>query len=175
MEIVLVLLPFVVLGIAVLVAAFAGGPKTEGERHPVRGRRAFGIAMPLLYVGLGIAVPAAVILSRGEATGGTPELRERALADAQPPEGSEAAAGADLERGKALFRQTCAVCHTLAAVNAGGVMGPSLDELGALTPERVVSAIRNGGTGQDQMPASLLSGQDARDVAAYVATVAREP
>ena len=50
--------------------------------------------------------------------------------------------------------------------------GPDLDELGGLDRQRVLNAIENGGTGQNRMPANLLQGQDARDVAAYVARVA---
>ena len=63
------------------------------------------------------------------------------------------------QRGKDLFRQTCSSCH-------------DLDEIGQMTEQRVVGAIRNGGTGQRRMPAGLLEGDDARDVALYVAKVA---
>ncbi|MGE5636262.1 MAG: c-type cytochrome [Nocardioidaceae bacterium] len=115
--------------------------------------------MLLLYIGLGVAVPAAVIAGRGEAEGGVGNLRTVSI-------------GGREERGKQLFRQTCASCHTLGAVNARGVTGPNLDEIGAVTPERVVSAIRIGGSGQGRMPERLLEGQDARDVALYVSKVA---
>ena len=57
-------------------------------------------------------------------------------------------------------------------VSATGVTGPNLDELSGLDRERVLNAIENGGTGQGRMPAGLLRGQDAEDVAAYVARVA---
>ena len=76
------------------------------------------------------------------------------------------------EQGKGLFRQQCASCHSLAAVNAHGVTGPSLDEIGEIAPERVVNAIENGGTCQGLMPAGLLEGQEAQDVAEYVSKVA---
>jgi mono/diheme cytochrome c family protein len=39
-------------------------------------------------------------------------------------------------------------------------------------PERIVNAIENGGTGQGQMPADLLQGEEAEAVARYVAKVA---
>jgi len=62
--------------------------------------------------------------------------------------------------------QGCAGCHTLAAANATGTVGPNLDEL---KPDyRAVTAqVTNGGTG---MPAfkSKLSSQQIADVAAYV-------
>ncbi len=38
--------------------------------------------------------------------------------------------------------------------------------------QRVLNAIKKGGTGQDRMPAGLLQGHDAQLVAAYVARVA---
>ena len=42
----------------------------------------------------------------------------------------------------------------------------------ASTAERVLNAIRRGGTGDGRMPAALLEGEDAEAVAAYVAKVA---
>jgi mono/diheme cytochrome c family protein len=110
-------------------------------------------------VALGIAVPAAVIASRGESEGGVGALR------------TEQASSGD-EEGKQLFIQNCKSCHTLAAVQARGVTGPNLDDLGGLDRERVLNAIKNGGTGQDRMPAGLLEGADAEAVAEYVAKVA---
>ena len=57
-------------------------------------------------------------------------------------------------------------------MNARGVTGPDLDDIGEVSQERVLNAIRNGGTGQDRMPAGLLEGEEARDVAEYVSEVA---
>lgn len=159
MEIVLFLLPFVLLGIAVLFIAFSGGPGAAREAYLTRGGTAFKILIPILYVGLGIAVPAAVIASREEGKGGTAKLRDEA------PD-------TDTEQGKLLFKQTCASCHSLAAVNARGVTGPNLDEVGELSKKRVLGAIKVGGTGQKRMPAGLLTGQDAEDVATFVSQTA---
>jgi mono/diheme cytochrome c family protein len=159
MEIVLFLAPFVLIGIAVLFIAFSGGPGQAREAYLTRGNRGFKIAIPLLYVALGVAVPAFIIAARGEAQGGTDTLETEELS-------------ASAERGKQLFKNTCASCHNLDAVNAQGVTGPDLDEIGEVTRERIVQAIRNGGTGQKRMPANLLEGQEAADVAAYVAAVA---
>jgi mono/diheme cytochrome c family protein len=66
----------------------------------------------------------------------------------------------------------CKSCHNLDAVQAEGVTGPDLDELGGVDTQRVLNAIKKGGTGQNRMPANLLQGQDAKDVAGYVARVA---
>jgi hypothetical protein len=52
------------------------------------------------------------------------------------------------------------------------VTGPDLDNIGTVTPARVESAIKIGGTGQGRMPAGLLQGQNAKDVAAFVSAVA---
>ena len=103
----------------------------------------------MLYVGLGIAVPAAVIANRPEAEGGVGNLRTTELTKQQ-------------ELGKTLFVENCKSCHTLAAVQAHGVTGPNLDELGGVDKQRVLNAIKNGGTGQGRMPKDLLSGNDAR-------------
>jgi cytochrome c551 len=159
MKILAVLLPFTLLGITVIFIAFSGGPGKAREAYLSRGGKVFRIGIPLLYLGLGVGVPAAVIASRGEAEGGSGKLRNQKLTAAD-------------ERGKKLFRQTCASCHTLSAVNARGVTGPNLDKIGQVTPQRVENAIRIGGTGQKRMPAGLLHGQDARDVARYVSKVA---
>lgn len=90
----------------------------------------------------------------------------------------------DLVTGKQLFVEKCGACHTLARAGTTGVSGPNLDEafgparrqgLGEGTFEGVVAdqvatPLRNSG-----MPAKLVTGQDAKDVAAYVAAVAGKP
>jgi mono/diheme cytochrome c family protein len=159
MEVLLVIGPFLVLGIIVLFVAFAGGGGAARETYLTGGRRAFPIIILVIYVALGIAVPAAVIAARGESEGGVGALRT------EP-------ATAEQEKGKELFIATCKSCHNLDAVQATGVTGPDLDELGGLDEERVMNAIENGGTGQGRMPAGLLQGEDAEAVAAYVAQVA---
>jgi cytochrome c553 len=158
-EIVAFLAPFVLIGVAVIFVAASGGPGRARQAYLTRGGRAFRVVIPLLYVSVGVVVPALIIAGREEATGGTERLEGMKL-------------GGELERGKELFLRTCASCHSLAAVNARGVTGPSLDEIGAVTQERVLNAIRIGGTGQDRMPAGLLEGEDAEAVAAFVARTA---
>ena len=74
--------------------------------------------------------------------------------------------------GREVFGTYCATCHTLKASNAVGKVGPNLD---VLHPPKglILDAIANGrARGQGQMPAGLVDGQDAQDVAAYVAAVA---
>jgi mono/diheme cytochrome c family protein len=159
MEVLIVLVPFVLAGLAVMFVAFSGGPGAAREAYLTRGGRIFTVGILLLYVALGVAVPAAVIAGRGEATGGTSALR---AAEPTPQQ----------EMGKELFIQNCKSCHTLAAVQAHGVIGPNLDELGGLDKQRVLNAIKRGGTGGGRMPPGLLEGEDADAVASYVAEVA---
>ncbi len=104
--------------------------------------------------------------------------------------GGVASGPTDQQNGQKLFQTKCAGCHTLAAAGARGTVGPNLDA--AFAPDRaqgfeqsaienvVLDQIRLGsgpadaaaGTKQPTMPANLVTGQDAEDVAAYVAAVA---
>jgi mono/diheme cytochrome c family protein len=159
MEVLFVIMPFVVVGLAVMFIAFWGGPSAAREAYLTRGGRVFTVSMLSLYLALGVAVPAAVIASRGEAEGGTGSLRSKDISGQK-------------EEGKTLFIQTCKSCHTLEAVNAHGVTGPNLDDLVGLDKARVAQAIKRGGTGTGRMPPGLLDGADAQAVATYVADVA---
>jgi cytochrome c553 len=159
MEVIVFLLPFVLIGIGVVFVAFSGGLGAARQAYLTRGNRAFRVVIPILYVALGIVVPAVIILDREEAVGA-----RGTLASTPPPP--------EIELGKELFLETCSSCHTLAGANARGVTGPNLDTLGTLDEERVLAAIENGGTGQDRMPAGLLEDEDAQAVAAYVSRVA---
>jgi cytochrome c553 len=155
----IVLVPFVLAGLAVIFVAFSGGPSAAREAYLTRGGRIFTVTVLLLYLALGVAVPAAVIASRGGGLGDTGSLPTK------KPTPTE-------ELGKQLFIQNCKSCHTLEAVQAHGVTGPNLDELGGIDKQRVLNAIKTGGTGSGRMPPGLLEGADAEAVATYVAAVA---
>jgi mono/diheme cytochrome c family protein len=95
---------------------------------------------------------------------------------------------ADLDRGRSLFSANCGTCHTLAEAGTTATVGPDLDAAFAVaradgmdqdTIEGVVSAqIENPRTvskdnpryDQTFMPAEIVTGRDAEDVAAYVAS-----
>jgi mono/diheme cytochrome c family protein len=91
---------------------------------------------------------------------------------------------ADLVKGKTLFVQKCGSCHVLGRANTQGQIGPSLDKafqaarrdglgentIEGVTYEQILSPRRNS-----KMPARLVQGGDARDVAAYVAEAAAVP
>ena len=149
---------FVVAGSIVVFIAFWGGPSAAREAYLTRGGRWFIGGMVLLYVVLGLVVPAVVIDNREEALGATGSLRTEDVGK--------------FENGKSLFIENCKSCHTLDAVDAHGVTGPNLDDLAPLDKQRVLGAIKRGGTGTGRMPPGLLSGADADAVATYVSTVA---
>ncbi len=92
----------------------------------------------------------------------------------------------DRTNGKVLFTAKCGSCHTLADAGTTGTIGPNLDDafaesrrngLGESTFVQVVRdqiayAIETTSTGAPGMPRDLVTGQDAVDVASYVASVA---
>lgn len=162
MEVIGFLAPWVLIGIGVLFVAFSGGPGRAREAYLTRGSRAFRVLIPLLYIAVGIAVPAVVIANQQDRTGANSPLVNEKLRD-QP---------AEIKRGKQLFSETCASCHALKATNARGIAGPNLDKVGALSKARVVNAIRVGGTGQGRMPQDLLQGSNAEAVGAFLQATA---
>lgn len=73
------------------------------------------------------------------------------------------------KQGQELFGKRCSLCHTLKAANAVAKVGPNLDTL-APNEEFTLDAILKGrSNGNGQMPAELFTGQDAEDVAKFVA------
>jgi cbb3-type cytochrome c oxidase subunit III len=87
--------------------------------------------------------------------------------------------GADVQTGQKLFTQSCGGCHTLAAAGTSGTIGPNLDDAfgPSLKQGFKESTIQNVVLDQIRiaaapMPRNLVRGQDAQDVAAYVASVA---
>ena len=52
MEIVAFLVPFVLLGTAVVFIAFSGGPSAAREAYLTKGGRLFRVAIPVLYLSL---------------------------------------------------------------------------------------------------------------------------
>ena len=68
-----------------------------------------------------------------------------------------------------LFGRRCGLCHTLKAANAVAQVGPNLDQL-APNEKFVLDAIIKGrSNGNGQMPAQIYTGEDAEDVAKFVA------
>lgn len=94
--------------------------------------------------------------------------------------------GADLGNGKRLFtgEGQCGSCHVLARAGTKSSIGPDLDaafdqaRADGLGEATIASVIRNqieSPRNSSAMPADLVSGDDLRDVAAYVAAAAGQP
>jgi mono/diheme cytochrome c family protein len=82
------------------------------------------------------------------------------------PSPSSAPVAGDPPRGKAVFAASCAGCH---GADASGGVGPALAGSG-LTESEVVAVVA---AGRGVMPAGLVGGQDAADVASYVASLSQ--
>ena len=154
-------LVFLVIGLTVVAFAFMSGQAGVRMRQRAssrRGRRLLGAFVAIVVVGLGVAVPLAIaVVNSNDHAKSAPGGVDLTAAQAS---------------GRATFARYCATCHTLAASNAVGKVGPNLDNL---HPPKalILDAIAKGrARGNGQMPAGLVGGQDAQDVADYVAAVA---
>lgn len=153
---------FLAVGLSVVLAAMRSGRRPGGNGSESRGaRRAWTVGLGVVMLVLGIGLPALVLITNGN------------------DHASDGAGGAHLNaaetRGRELFAHSCSTCHTLGGSSAVGRVGPNLDLLngGNLQQAFVLDAIAKGrARGAGQMPAGLLYGDDAKDVAAYVARVA---
>jgi len=92
--------------------------------------------------------------------------------------GKAPSTGGDQANGAKLFKSTCGGCHVLAAAGTQGTTGPNLDDAfsGSKKQGFKLSTIENVVLDQIReanlpMPKNLVRGQDAVDVAAYVAAV----
>jgi mono/diheme cytochrome c family protein len=157
-------LVFVALGLGVLFVGLSGGPSGARKRMASQSKRTRRIALFNFIVAvlvLGLGIPAAVIATV-EGRNDIPEANVSNLTAAE-------------KRGRQLFGERCANCHTLKASNAVAQVGPNLD---TRRPPKVLvlNAIQNGrSAGNGQMAADLVEGQDAEDVASYVAKAVGRP
>jgi cytochrome c551 len=163
---------WILLGLSVFLLAMRGGITTPRRRvgpQSYVARRVTGAVFVLLYVGFGIALPLGFLI--GNHANANSQVGGNKLTPA-------------MKSGRELFGRHCAVCHTLAAANAVGKVGPNLDTIKPAEP-LVLHTIENGclqnpppGTtsqsclGQGNMPAGIIQGQQAIDVAKFVAQVA---
>jgi mono/diheme cytochrome c family protein len=163
---------WVLVGAAVIWVAIRGGPSGPREgrrRESPASRRVVAAVFVVIYVGFGVALPIAFL------TGNHANANEQV--------GGIKLTAAE-KRGRELFAQHCGVCHTLAAANSNGKVGPNLDVLKP-PASLVLRTIQNGCLqkpastndpqnclGQGTMPADILQGRDAMDVAQFVGKVA---
>lgn len=157
-----------VLGLLAFLIAFRPRSKA-GRRQTPAGRRASALMFAVIYVGFGVVLPALFLTGNHH------------NANAQVG-GLTLTAGE--KEGRLLFGQHCSLCHTLAAANAIGKVGPNLDQIRP-TATLVLHTIENGCLqspppsdtaqtclGQGTMPPNVVQGTAAQDVASFVGRVA---
>jgi mono/diheme cytochrome c family protein len=151
-------LVWVVLGLGLLFIALSGGPSGASQQLMSTSRTSRRLAIVLFaitFVLLGAVVPAAVV----SAVSNKDDIPEANVSNLTESE----------KHGRELFGLRCANCHTLKAANAIAQVGPNLDQL---RPNKaiVLDAIENGrARGNGQMAGGLYTGEDAEDVANFVA------
>jgi mono/diheme cytochrome c family protein len=163
---------WVVVGASVFYVAVSGSSRgaPESPRRASPATRRFGVVLFfVIYVGVGIVVPFAVLA--GNKANASEQIGGTQLTAAE-------------KRGRVLFGAHCGVCHTLTAANANGKVGPNLDTL--KPPASLVLRTINNGClqkpastsdpqnclGQGTMPAQILQGKEAEEVAQFVGRVA---
>jgi mono/diheme cytochrome c family protein len=162
---------WVVLALGLFFVASRGGPAgaRAALRRQSRGANRFVLVTFIVTTILfGIALPLALLIGNNNNASG--QVGGVKLTSAE-------------KSGRELFGDHCAVCHTLAAANAIGKVGPNLDTL--KPPASLVLRTINNGClpnapansnqqclGQGVMPAGVVQGQGAQNVAAFVQRVA---
>lgn len=172
LAVILIVLLFVLLALGVFFIAMRGGgrktasPAAQMDRRGAR--MGLYVALVIVYLGFGVALP--LLLLTGNHSNASAQVGGLKLTPAE-------------KLGRYQFGQHCGVCHTLAAANTAGKVGPNLDELKP-TQQTVLHTIENGclqvtSSGSSEaclgygvMPANVVQGADARNVAAFVARVA---
>ncbi len=170
--VIIIAVVFTALAVAIGYGATRGKFKGVGgalQTTSRRGSRLLNTSLVFVYLGVGIAVPLVFIIGNHD--------KSNAQVGGIKLTSSE-------QVGRELFGEHCAVCHTLAADNAVGKVGPNLDQL---KPPKslVLHTIDNGCLqalvgknynsiclGYGNMPADIVQGRQAQDVAAFVARVA---
>lgn len=150
---------FLLIGLSVVLVAMRGGPR--GARQALHsqsrtGRSAATWAIAGVSLFFGVAIPVLVGIAN---------------ADDRDSKGGVELTAAQQE-GRSLFAYNCATCHTLASAGAAGRIGPNLD-LMRPAEQLTLDAIAKGrARGNGQMPAGLLQGAEAENVAAFIAATA---
>jgi len=150
---------WIVVGLSVFLLAMRGGRRARKDSTDSgRGStRVAWIVTAIMALVFGVALPAYAIIDDGK-------------------EIEQAPGGVDLTssqvEARQMFATSCGQCHTLHATRSVGKVGPNLD---VLRPNKALTldAIKAGrARGNGQMPAEVLQGTDAEDVASFVAAVA---
>jgi mono/diheme cytochrome c family protein len=141
----------------------------DTERPEASGRGPWPFVAVGAVIAIAVIVPVLVAILRPSTTPETentlPPVETAPPAAVTRPAATEPAAPP--ASGKELFIDNCAVCHTLSAAGAKGFGGPNLDKLKP-DRQRVLAAIRRGGSGYGIMPPDLVVGAEAKRVARFV-------
>ncbi len=108
---------WVVLGLGLFLVAVRGGPagvRATLQTQSLGGRRAAGLSFVVAYVGFGVVLP--VVFLTGNHANASAQYAGLKLTAAE-------------KSGRELFGAHCGICHTLAAANAVGKVGPDLDQI----------------------------------------------
>jgi mono/diheme cytochrome c family protein len=145
-----------------------GGARRSLHRQDRVGRAAFNSVLVFVVVGFGVVAPIAILT--GNHANASAQVGGLKLTAAE-------------KTGRTLFAEHCGVCHTLAAANAIGKVGPNLDQIQP-AESLVVKTINNGCLqnapstsdeaclGYGTMPSNIVQGRDEADIASFVARVA---
>jgi mono/diheme cytochrome c family protein len=160
---------WIVLAIGLfLIASRRTGAARRQARYQRGSNAAVGWMFTFVLIVFGIGLPAALLIGNHNRANG--QVGGITLTSGE-------------KQGRELFGQHCGVCHTLAAANAVGKVGPNLDTIKP-SASLVLHTINNGclpnapnGSseqclGQGVMPANVVTGRNAQDVANFVARVA---
>ena len=145
-----------------------GGARAAFQTQSQAGRKWAWAVFAVVYVGFGAALP--TLLLAGNHANASSQVGGIRLTASE-------------KTGRELFGEHCGVCHTLSAANAVGKVGPNLDTL--QPPATLVLHTLEYGClqnppanspetclGYGTMPADVVVGQNAQDVAEFVARVA---
>lgn len=163
---------WVVVGFLVFFLGIRGGPSAALEAQGGGGsrayRRALGWVFVVVYIAFGVVIPALFLIGNHNSANG--QVGGIVLTAAE-------------KHGREVFGERCGLCHTLAAANSVGKVGPNLDQIQP-TEQLVLHTIQNGclpnppkGSqeaclGEGVMPADVVQGIDAENVAKFVSRVA---
>jgi cytochrome c2 len=165
---------WVILALSLFFIAIRGG--IGGARASLHtqgrvGRAAMNSMFVFVFVGFGVVAPIAILT--GNHANASAQVGGLKLTQNE-------------KNGRMLFGEHCGVCHTLAAANAIGKVGPNLDQIQP-SEALVLKTINNGclqnapssGNGSDEsclgfgtMPSGIVQGSEATDVAQFVARIA---
>ena len=170
--VIVIVLAVVLIGVPLLLWALNRVRNSRAQQAGADGRgsnNVVGVVFVVVMVGVGIVLP--LILLHGNHANAAKQVGGVKLS-------------AEARSGRELFGQHCGVCHPLAAANAMGKVGPNLDQVrppkslvlhtiaNGCLPNVTVKTESEACLGQGVMPAQVVTGREAQDVASFVAEAA---